>query len=81
MKVLIGWLLGLTTAWAALAIWQRVPSFPDVDEPALSEFPDNEEWLTRNGEKPYVHLNNRFPPPPVIDPSVHTNWKKDAWRY
>lgn len=31
MKVLIGWLLGVGTVWAALAIWHRVPEFPDVD--------------------------------------------------
>lgn len=31
MKLLIGWMLGLGTAWAALAIWRRIPPFPDLD--------------------------------------------------
>lgn len=58
MKYLIGWLIGVGTAWAALAIWQRVPEFPDIDAP-----PDE-----GSGE----HLSNRFPPYPVIDPEAFT---------
>lgn len=30
MKVFIGWLMGLATAWAVLAIWQRF-EFPNID--------------------------------------------------
>lgn len=39
MKFAIGFAAGLAAAWAALAIWQRVPEFPDLD---ASEVPDVE---------------------------------------
>lgn len=32
MKFWLGVITGLGLAWAALAIWQRVPEFPDIDE-------------------------------------------------
>ena len=46
MKFAIGFAAGLAAAWAALAIWQRVPEFPDLD---ASEVPDVEElrWQGR----------------------------------
>lgn len=35
MRYLLGLLTGLAAAWAALAIWRRVPPFPDIEpEPA-----------------------------------------------
>lgn len=39
MKFLIGWTAGLLTAWAALAIWRRIPPFPDLDAPPPSGRP------------------------------------------
>lgn len=39
MKFAIGFAAGLAAAWAALAIWQRVPEFPDLD---AGEVPDIE---------------------------------------
>ncbi len=71
MKLFLGFLLGLGTAWAALAIWQRVPEFPDIDEPV--ERPPIIHGTAPWEERPYVHLNNRFPPPPVYDPTAHTH--------
>jgi len=47
MKVLMGFLLGLGTAWAALAIWQRVPEFPDIDENEQ----DADIWEPRRGDR------------------------------
>lgn len=40
MKYLIGFLVGLGAAWAALAIWQRVPAFPDIDADDVPEVDD-----------------------------------------
>lgn len=37
MRFLAGVAVGLAAAWAALAIWQRVPEFPEID-------PDIGEW-------------------------------------
>ncbi|QSM01213.1 hypothetical protein QDA08_gp18 [Microbacterium phage NoodlelyBoi] len=37
MRFLAGWITGLATAWAALAIWRRVPPFPDIE-------PEDEPW-------------------------------------
>lgn len=78
MKLFAGFLLGLGTAWAALAIWQRLPEFPDIDEMDdidrivyLGESP--EEALHRTGERDDVHLRQKFPPPPVYDPAVFTH--------
>lgn len=31
MRIAVGWLLGVASAWAALAIWRRIPPFPDID--------------------------------------------------
>lgn len=31
MRFAAGFIAGLAAAWAALALWQRVPAFPDVD--------------------------------------------------
>lgn len=31
MRFLIGVVAGVAIAWVALAIWQRVPEFPDID--------------------------------------------------
>lgn len=46
MRFAIGFAAGLAAAWAALAIWQRVPEFPDLD---ASEVPDIEvlRWQGR----------------------------------
>lgn len=54
MKFALGFFAGLGAAWAALAIWQRVPPLGPIDprddiDPAL--VPDVEPW----------------PPPAVID--------------
>lgn len=43
MKLLAGWLLGLGTAWAALAIWRTVPPLGPID-PA-------DEWEPRRGDR------------------------------
>jgi len=60
MKFLAGWIAGLATAWAALAIWNRIPPFPDIEpEPA---------W--RSG-RPGFHdstAGGSWPPPPTTDP-------------
>jgi len=76
MKVIIGFLLGLGTAWAALAIWQRLPEFPDVDydhtknpEEWIAMEPDMLQSLTE--ERPEVLQRMKYPPPPFIDPYVH----------
>lgn len=50
MKYLIGWLIGVGTAWAALAIWQRVPEFPDIDHGA--EEADDLHRIVYHGERP-----------------------------
>ena len=39
MRFAIGFAAGVAAAWAALAIWQRVPEFPDLD---ADEVPDIE---------------------------------------
>lgn len=42
MRFLLGVVAGVATAWAALAIWQRLPEFPDLDAeqvPDLNELP------------------------------------------
>lgn len=31
MKLLVGWIAGIATAWTMLAIWRRIPPFPDID--------------------------------------------------
>lgn len=31
MKTFLGWLAGLATVWAVLAIWRRFPGIPDLD--------------------------------------------------
>lgn len=78
MKLFLGFLLGLGTAWAALAIWQRVPEFPDIDEMDdldrvvyLGEDPPSIAHGTAPWqERPYAHLNNRFP---VVLPPYYSN--------
>ncbi|WQY99808.1 hypothetical protein [Microbacterium phage MO526] len=35
MRYLLGVLTGLAAAWAALAIWRRVPPFPDIDAASI----------------------------------------------
>ena len=76
MKMFLGFLMGLSTAWAALAIWQKVPPFPDIDEMDdidrivyLGETP--EDALHHAGERDDVQLRHKYPPPPVRDPKVH----------
>uniref|UniRef100_A0AAU8GNJ0 Minor tail protein n=1 Tax=Microbacterium phage Crisis TaxID=3158889 RepID=A0AAU8GNJ0_9CAUD len=45
MKFLAGWIAGIATAWAALAIWRRFPPFPDIDaEP-------EDVWEPRRGDR------------------------------
>lgn len=41
MRILAGWLLGVATAWAALAIWRTVPPFPDLD---YERVPEPDPW-------------------------------------
>ena len=41
MRFLAGWIAGLATAWTALAIWRRLPAFPDLDP----------EWEPRRGDR------------------------------
>lgn len=31
MKIAAGFLLGVAAAWAAIAIWQRIPPFPELE--------------------------------------------------
>lgn len=62
MKLLIGFLLGLGTAWAALAIWQRVPQFPEIDD-------------SDRGERA-ERVN--YPPVPKFDPNVHLPRRPDT---
>lgn len=39
MKFALGFLAGLGAAWAALAIWQYLPEFPEVDDQPLAAAP------------------------------------------
>ena len=43
MRFAIGFAAGVAAAWAALAVWQRTPPFPDLD---ASEVPDIEGPLS-----------------------------------
>jgi len=70
MRFLLGFAAGIAAAWAALAIWQRVPEFPDIDA-------EGEGWSA-------PHEDYSFPPPPVTDPKVHVDlgaFDNDAVRF
>lgn len=72
MKYLIGWLIGVGTMWAALAIWQRLPEFPNIDDIDPAEM-DDLDRIVYLGERPDVQMRNKFPPPPVTDPKAFMN--------
>lgn len=55
MKVFIGWLMGLATAWAALAIWQRF-EFPNIDY----EGEDSQSWSPPREVGPDDFENDAF---------------------
>uniref|UniRef100_A0AAU7J8E9 Minor tail protein n=2 Tax=unclassified bacterial viruses TaxID=12333 RepID=A0AAU7J8E9_9VIRU len=55
MRFLAGWIAGLATVWAALAIWKRVPPMPYID----AEF---EAWAE--------DVPKAWPPPPEHDPEA-----------
>lgn len=66
MRYLVGWLAGIATAWAALAIWRRIPPFPDIE-------PEPDVWEPRRGDRRpgYDDSVAGWPPPPVYDRDVH----------
>lgn len=70
MRFWLGVLAGIGAAWAALAIWQRVPPLSEIVWEADDPNADLKR-LALGGEPDNVHLRHRFPPPPVIDPAVH----------
>lgn len=45
MRFTIGWLAGVATAWAALAIWQRVPTLDECPEPHGDDQASNEQQV------------------------------------
>jgi len=50
MKFALGFLAGVGAAWAALAIWQRVPAFPDIDnerDDLVAGEREMREWAAR----------------------------------
>lgn len=51
MKFLAGWIAGLATAWTALALWRRIPPFPDID-PEPDGDPDVSDGLDRRFDPP-----------------------------
>jgi len=50
MRFAIGFAAGVAAAWAALAVWQRVPEFPDLDAGEVPEI-DEDYWLPRRGDR------------------------------
>jgi hypothetical protein len=81
IRFLLGFVSGLAAAWAALAIWQRVPEFGPVD--AIDEraiVPTSELVSSDPPDRPLsyeeaIAMRGRgaWPPPPVTDLSA---WKK-----
>ncbi|QCW22577.1 hypothetical protein QDA05_gp20 [Microbacterium phage Honeyfin] len=68
MRYLAGWIAGLATAWAALAIWRRFPPFPDIDaEP-------EDVWEPRRGDRRpgYDDSVAGWPPPAEVDRAAFT---------
>lgn len=49
VKFLAGFLAGIGTAWAALAIWRQLPEFPDLD--ADPDWEVGEIWEPRRGDR------------------------------
>jgi len=48
MRFALGVVAGIAAAWAALAIWQRVPEFPDIDDEPLAAAPTiDPDWAER----------------------------------
>ena len=41
MRFAIGFAAGVAAAWAALAVWRRVPAFPDLDADEVPEIDDS----------------------------------------
>ncbi|AWY06027.1 hypothetical protein SEA_ROBSFEET_20 [Microbacterium phage RobsFeet] len=71
MKYLIGWLAGIATAWAALAIYQRMPVLGEVVwEPDA----DPDVWEPRRGDRRpgYEDSVAGWPPPPEVDHAAFT---------
>lgn len=62
MKFLLGFLSGLAAAWAALAIWQRVPSLGPID--AADEDGSLDHLMTEGARRipsaVAVHHHDRF---------------------
>jgi len=81
IRFLLGFVSGLAAAWAALAIWQRVPEFGPVD--AIDEraiVPTSELVSSDPPDRPLsyeeaIAMRGRgaWPPPPVTDPAVHSH--------
>lgn len=56
MRFTIGWLAGVATAWAALAIWQRVPTLDECPE----LHGDDHNW-----DEHQAFLDRHLPGPPA----------------
>lgn len=52
MRILAGWLLGVATAWAALAIWRTIPPFPELDYEQEPLIEDDIDALIFQGRRP-----------------------------
>ncbi|QDF19034.1 hypothetical protein SEA_HERMEONYSUS_18 [Microbacterium phage Hermeonysus] len=86
MRYLVGWLAGIATAWAALAIWRRVPPLSEVvwePEPGVEydyrfnpprrTVPSSELIPRRGDRRPgYDDSVAGWPPPVEVDRAAFT---------
>lgn len=67
MRFLAGWIAGLATAWAAVAIWRGLPVLDD--DPAYEQSEEPPTW--RSGRPGFADSVAGYPPPPHIDDAAH----------
>lgn len=74
MRFALGFVAGIAAAWAAIAIWQKVPvPMGDSDDGQCVCGCDDLGQIAYHGRvtEEKLHRYRNYPPAPVVDPDAH----------